>query len=216
MHDLVDRANVPLSVLADLGTSSVSLLGVVFLSGFLGRLVAEAEHGRPRASVREVLRSLPWSRLIRADFLVILLVVLGLVALVIPGLILLNLFAVVGPVIEIEHRAVSAALRRSAHLVRRHFWGVLVLATLPMLIAEELPSDVPKSHGLSAILTFLAVRVAAEGLVAAALGLVLVELCYRLIDVDRTPSAKARIAEEPGSPTPSAAPGSPLPPARTP
>ena len=51
-----------------------------------------------------MLRSLPWGSLILADLLVALIVVVGLVALIIPGLIAITLLAVVGPVIEIEHR----------------------------------------------------------------------------------------------------------------
>ena len=121
-HEFVDPANLALAISADLAASGVSLLGVVFLSGFLSQLVGEAGHGREHARVRDILRHLSWRRLILADLLVVLVVVIGLIALVIPGLILINLFAVVGPVVEIENRPVFAALRRSAHLVRQHFW----------------------------------------------------------------------------------------------
>ena len=110
------RPTCPLAIAADLAASGVSLLGVVFLSGFLSQLVGEAGHGREHARVRDILRHLSWRRLILADLLVVLLVVIGLIALVIPGLILINLFAVVGPVVEIENRPVFAALRRSARL----------------------------------------------------------------------------------------------------
>ena len=56
----------------------------------------------------------------------------GLLLLVIPGLILFNVLALVGPVIEVENRKVMAAIRRSIHLVRGHFWSVALLATLPV------------------------------------------------------------------------------------
>ncbi len=200
-HDLVDRTNPPAAILADLSASSVSVVGVVFLSGFLSKMVGEAEHGQPHAAVRDVLRTLPWRRLICADLLVVLLVVVGLVALVIPGLIAFNLFAVVGPVIEIEHQRVLAALRRSAHLVRQHFWGVLLLATLPVLIAGELPAALPDSADLGRILEFLAVHGVAEGLIEAALGLVLVELCYRLVELDRATPARTKEAGKPAPET---------------
>ena len=39
----------------------VSLLGLVFLAGFLSRLVS-AEHGAAQAGLGQVLRSLPWAR----------------------------------------------------------------------------------------------------------------------------------------------------------
>jgi hypothetical protein len=205
VDDLVDRANVPLSLLAGLSASGVSLLGPVFLSGFLGRLVGEAEDDKEgTTSVRRVLRTLPWGRLVLADVLVVLLVVIGLAALVIPGLAAINLFAVVGPVIEIENRPVIAALRRSAHLVRQHFWAVALLVTLPLAVASEMDSVAPKPVSVAAILEILAVRGIAEALAEAAIGLVLVELCYRLIALDRQPTAAEE--EEPGE-GPSAVPG---------
>jgi len=202
VDDFVDRANVPLSFLADLSASGVSLLGPVFLSGFLGRLVGEADSKEGTTSVRRVLRTLPWGRLVLADVLVVLLVVIGLAALVIPGLVAISLFAVVGPVIEIENRPVIAALRRSAHLVRQHFWAVALLATLP--VASEIDSVAPDPVNAGAILEILAVRELGEALAEAAIGLVLVELCYRLIALDRQPAAAER--EEPGE-GPPAAPG---------
>ncbi len=190
VDDLVDRANLPLSLLADLSASGVSLLGPVFLSGFLGRLVGEGEDGKESTtSVRRVLRTLPWGRLVLADVLVVLLVVVGLVALVIPGLVAINLCAVVGPVIEIENRPVIAALRRSAHLVRQHFWAVALLVTLPVTVASEIDSVAPDPISVAAVLEILAIRGIAEALAEAAIGLVLVELCYRLIALDRQPAA---------------------------
>jgi len=98
-----DQTSLPLSLLTALSASGVVLLGTVFLSGFLSRLVREVEGGSERASVWTVLRTLPWGRLIGADLLVGLLVVVGLIALVIPGLAAIVFFAVVGPVIEIEN-----------------------------------------------------------------------------------------------------------------
>ena len=200
-HDLTGRTDVPLRLFTALTSSGVSLLGTVFLSGFLGRLVGEAGHGRTGASVWQVARSLRWRRLIGADLLVVLVVVIGFLALVIPGLVAMTLFAVVGPVIEIENRRVIESLRRSARLVRRHFWTVALLATLPLLAASEIESIIPHPDGAGAILAALAVRGIAGGLAEAAIGLTLVELCYRLIALDRgtgragrTPAAERRPA----------------------
>jgi hypothetical protein len=184
--DFADRTSLPLSLLTALSASGVVLLGTVFLSGFLSRLVREVEGGSERASVWTVVRTLPWGRLIGADLLVGLLVVAGLIALVIPGLAAIVFFAVVGPVIEIENRPVIAALRRSAHLVRRHFWPVALLVVLPLAVATGIFDSVaPHPDSLWAVLEILAIRGLAEALVEAAIGLILVELCYRLIALDR-------------------------------
>ena len=98
-----------------------------------------------------MLRSLPWGALIRADLLVAAIIVLGVLALVIPGLIAMNLLAVVGPVIEIEERRPWAGLRRSAQLVRPHFWKVALIGTLPVLVASGLESALPDPEGRPAL-----------------------------------------------------------------
>ena len=118
----------------------------MFLAGFLSRLVS-AERGTGQVRLGEVLRSLPWGSLIAADLLAALIVVLGLVLLIIPGLIALNLLVVVGPAIEIEHRRAWAGLRRSAQLVRPHFWKVALIGTLPVLVANGLVVCAARSGG---------------------------------------------------------------------
>src|ERR1035438_1373574 len=94
---LLSRADLATALASSLSTSTVSLLGAVFLSGFLGRLVSTTEHGDTkhgdteqdahRTRIRDVLRSLPWGSLILADLLVTLIILVGLLALVVPGLI---------------------------------------------------------------------------------------------------------------------------------
>lgn len=187
--NLIDRSDVPLSVTGELIASALEILGSVFLSGFLCRIVGSAEHGQERASVGQVAKTLPWSRLIRADLLVVVLVVLGLIALVIPGLIAITLLAIVGPVIEIEGKPVRAALRRSAHLVRPKFWWVVLLATLPLALVSDVESLAPEPHGVGAALEALAIRGLGTAVLDAVIGLILVELCYRLIALDQMEGA---------------------------
>jgi hypothetical protein len=182
---LIDHFVKPTSLLPSLAgtiaTTGLSLLATVFISGVLCRIVGEVEHGQEHLTIRQIAKALPWVRLALADLLVVAIVVIGLLALVVPGLIAGNLLAVTGPVIEIEHRPVRAALRRSARLVRPHFWSVALLATVPVLVASGVESVVPEPHGVAEIVEAVAVRGLAEGLIEAAIGLILVELCYRLI-----------------------------------
>ena len=146
-NDLVDRTNLPLVLVTSISATGAATFGDVFLSGFLCRIVGDAEHGTlasQRPSIRQVAADLPWRRLIGADLMIALLVIIGLVALIIPGLIVITLFAVTGPVIEIERRPVFGALRRSAALARQHFWTVVLLGTLPLLLSDLLESQVPR------------------------------------------------------------------------
>ncbi|HUZ57068.1 MAG TPA: hypothetical protein VMU94_31700 [Streptosporangiaceae bacterium] len=189
VKDVVDRANLPVTLAADLSASGVTLLGTVFLSGFLSKLVGAGETGSDRPPVRKIVRTLPWGRLIGADLLVALIVLVGVIALVIPGLVAANLLAVVGPVIEIENKPVLAALRRSAHLVRQHFWTVALLVLVPVTVASEINTFAPEPRNVRSVLEILAVRGLGEGLAEAAIGLILVTLCRRLIALDRAPAA---------------------------
>jgi hypothetical protein len=186
VDELIDRADVSASAAGDLSASAVSVLGTVLLSGFLCRMVGETEHGQEPATVLQIVRHLPWWRLIRADLVVVVIVVTGIVALIIPGVVAFTLLAVIGPVIEIERSKVYAALRRSVHLTRQRFWTVALLATLPVVLASMIESFIPHPDDVTEILELLAVRGIGEGLIEAAIGLILAELCYRLIALDRT------------------------------
>ena len=154
------------------------------------------DRGQQPIAIREVLVTLPWRRLVAADLLVVLLVVAGLIALVIPGLVIANLLVLTGPVIEIEDRPVRRALRRSARLVRPYFWRVALLAMVPIILVSQLEVVGPEPTGAAEILETLAIRGVAAGIVEAAIGLILVQLCYRLIALDAaaTRAAAARPA----------------------
>ena len=197
---LLDRADVTEALVGALSTSTLSLLGAVFLSGFLCKLVSSTEHGSTEhgstehektgqaadgSRIRDVLRSLPWGSLILADLLATLIIVAGLVALIIPGLIAITLLAVVGPVIELEHRSALAGLRRCVHLVRPHFWRVAAFATVPLLVANGIVAFLPDPSGTTDVVTTLVVRSVGEGILESVVGLLLVELCYRLIAADQ-------------------------------
>jgi hypothetical protein len=191
----------PVSVVSGLAAAAIGMMGVVFLSGFLSQLVGQEGYGRPPAALRKVLRELPWRRLIVADLLVVVIVAIGTLALIVPGLIATNLLVVTGPVIEIEQRPVVPSLRRAAHLVRLHFWKVALIATLPVEVADQLTSRAPALHSVDSVLAVIAIRGVAEGLVEAALGLILAEVAYRLIQEDRD--------RVPGQPTSSPGPARP-------
>jgi uncharacterized membrane protein YhaH (DUF805 family) len=190
--EFASKTNLPLALFAQLSAQALSLLGAVFLSGFLSRLVGEKGGDPADASLRRVLRTLPWRRLIGADLLVSAIVLVGLIALIIPGLIAMTFFGLVGPAIEAEDHKIVAALRRSGHLVRGHFWVVALLVTLPVLLASELEALAPHLSDLVAVLKVLAIRGFAEGIAEAAIGLVVVKLTYRLIALDRQPTPPAK------------------------
>ena len=123
-----------------LGTASAlaiaSLIGEVLYSGVVAAIVL-ADRGGRRSTFGEVAGSLPYLRLIGVDLLYVAIVALGLLALVVPGLVALTWFALVGPVTKLEGAGVRAAFRRSRELVRgngRRVFGAL----LPIMIVQGL------------------------------------------------------------------------------
>jgi hypothetical protein len=109
------------------------LLGEVFYSGAVAVSLTHPAHEKP-PTILEVARRLDYRRLILVDIAYVALVIVGLVAFFIPGILVFVWFGLAGPVVELEGRPVIAALRRSASLVRHNFWLVfLVLAPVELL-----------------------------------------------------------------------------------
>jgi hypothetical protein len=193
VEHLIDPNNGAAWTTAELGTSAVSLLGTVFLSGLICRLTSATEAGGQLPGLGQVARSLPWGRLVLGDLAVVLIVLVGVLLLVIPGLIALTLLVLVGPVIEIEDRKVVAALRRSVRLVRSHYWRCFWLAGLPLILINEVEAVLPEPSGGGEIAEVLAIKGIAEGAVEAAISLVLVALAFRLIAMEKSARQAAAV-----------------------
>jgi hypothetical protein len=132
-----------LSDLASIGVAAAfavqaitSLLGEVFYAGAVALALAGGVEAKP-SSLRSVARRLAYWRLILVDLVFVLGTVVGLLALVVPGIIFFTWFALAGPVVELEGATVRAAFRRSRQLVKGHFWTVL-LVLLPITLVSEL------------------------------------------------------------------------------
>jgi hypothetical protein len=106
--------------------------------------------------------------------------IVGLVLLVVPGIVAYTYFSLIGPLITSEGLGIRAAFRRSARLVRGHFWLVLVLVTIPLGVEEALigiVEEIDIAHELAAVVLLQVVL--AVG-VTALVGLVAVTLAYEL------------------------------------
>lgn len=113
------------------------LLGEVFYTGAVAIALTHPRNadGRPPGTL-EVARMVNYGTLIAIDLIFGVLVALGFVAFFIPGVLLFVYLGLAAPVAEIEGHGVRAAISRSFHLVRGHFW--LVLAVLvPIEIASD-------------------------------------------------------------------------------
>jgi SNF family Na+-dependent transporter len=176
--DLVDDYPgllAPLLVIAGVAT-----FGTTFFAGLLDRIVGEEERGHPRRSLREVVRTLPYWRLIGADVLLSLGAVVALLLLVVPGLIFYTFFSLVGPAVVMEDRGIFDGFRRSVRLVRGHFWLTLLLVTLPILVEEDVVHGIVALVGDASPLLVFVVNALAGAAVGSVVALVEVTLAGRL------------------------------------
>jgi hypothetical protein len=124
------------AVLAVLLLVMTGLLGEIFYTGAVAIALTHPHDGE-QPSLREVAGSVRYGTLIAVDLVFGILVAIGAIAFVVPGLLVFVYLGLAAPIAEIEHRGVRAALGRSISLVRGHFWLVLAV-----LVPIEIASDV--------------------------------------------------------------------------
>lgn len=118
---------------------SLVLLFVVAIvyQGMVVSLVRDVQDGRRDSSVGDLLNSVTpvLGPLLVASVIYGVAVGLGFLALIVPGCILLTIWAVIAPAIVIERRDVFESFRRSRELVRGNGWPVFGVLIAAMLIA---------------------------------------------------------------------------------
>ncbi len=178
-----DRAavvTIPIGLLA----FAFDLFAEVFFAGLLERLVGQARYGAPEQGILRVLRTLPYRRLILADVVLTVLVLGGLFALIVPGVLIFTLLCLSGPIINIEGESALRSMRRSARLVRGRFWLTFILVTVPFWVADWIGTAVEEAVHGEPLVVDIGVRLVMMIVVAVCTGLVQVELAYRLIEAD--------------------------------
>jgi hypothetical protein len=123
------------AILALLLLVTTGLLGEIFYTGAVAIALTHPRDGE-QPSLREVAGSIRYGTLIAVDLIFGILVALGIVAFIVPGVLAFVYLGLAAPIVEIEHRGVRAALSRSVRLVRNHFWLVLAV-----LVPIEIVSD---------------------------------------------------------------------------
>lgn len=126
--------------------ASTALLGEVLFAGVVAAAVSEA-HGAKSHPLGELVRSIPYRRLIAIDLLFALGFAAGLILLVIPGLIFFGYYALAAPVAKIEGIGVRAAFARSRQLVRGRL-GLVLGVLIPVTLISEAASAAALSGGV--------------------------------------------------------------------
>ncbi|MFV2062231.1 MAG: hypothetical protein ACC726_01800 [Chloroflexota bacterium] len=128
-------------VIVILITLTIRLFGPVVYAGYLEAAVGHEYYHGQRVRLVAVLRSLPWIRLLVADVVLVVGTVVGLSFFVLPGLVWLTLFALVGPVIVQERQPVMASFRRTYQLSRQA-WKIIFVMVVLLLGAEKVIEEV--------------------------------------------------------------------------
>ena len=114
----------------------IQLAGPVVYAGYLDEAVGHEYFKGHRIHFRTVLRTLPWGRLVVADLVLIVGATVGLALFVVPGLIWLTLFALVGPVIVQERHGLVGGFARTLQLARAA-WPMILLLVVVLLVVEH-------------------------------------------------------------------------------
>jgi hypothetical protein len=149
--ELLDHVTGPLEVEvgAGIGVLSLSVLGEVFCAGLAEHLVRRRQLGLPAQSWWVSIGEIPFVRLGAVSVVVAVVVLGGLVAFIVPGLVAFAWLALATPLVGVEHRRVGAALRGSVSLVRGHFWSVATLTTatyIPEVLGDWVSEVIERSH----------------------------------------------------------------------
>lgn len=115
----------------------VSLAVGTLYQGMVVELVRDVQDGRRDSSVGDLMRSvLPvLGPLIGAGILAGIGIAVGFFLLIVPGLVLLTMWAVIAPAIVVERRGVFDAFGRSRQLVKGQGWPVFGTVVVAFLIA---------------------------------------------------------------------------------
>ncbi len=122
-------------VLAVAVITTTGLLGEIFFSGAIAMSLTHP-HGEGPPPLREIARRIKYGRLVLVDVAFVLIVATGLLLAAVPGILAFVFLSLAGPVVEIEDLTAAGALRRSAQLVRGHFWFVFWVV-VPIEVAGD-------------------------------------------------------------------------------
>jgi len=158
-----------------------TFIGDALLIGMLVALAADMEDGRGDAGIEQLAGAVRpvLGRLILVSVVAGVGILIGLVLLVIPGLILLTIWAVSHPVVMLEQPPNLRALGRSRDLVRGNAWPVFGVIFVPYILVLVI-NGAAGPHHLEGATTTFAVAVVVGTLIAPVRALLAASLYFEL------------------------------------
>lgn len=160
----------------------VTLVAHVLYTGYVVKLVQDVRDGRRDETPGELLSAAaPYiGTLILNGIVFGIAVAIGLFLLIIPGLILITIWAVVAPAIVVENQGAIDAFGRSRELVRGNGWnvfGVIVLAFLILIAVYIVASLIGAAIGdAGVVILSIIAGIVAEPVVALVAGILFFDL----------------------------------------
>jgi hypothetical protein len=187
------------SLLLTLIGAILNLIASILYEGMVVSLVRDVQDGRRDFSAGELYRQVTpvLGTLVGASILYGIAVGIGFVLLIVPGLILLTIWAMLAPAIVIEKRGVIEAFGRSRELVKGYGWpvfGVIIVAALITAIATLILLAIAAAIADGPILRII-LGLLASSVTAPITALVAGVLYYRLLQLKGDPGAVSSQSE---------------------
>lgn len=190
LDDALDQTDKGyLALVLWLAGSMMATLGTTFYAGLLDRVVGEWAAGDEPEPIGKVLRTLPYASLIVADVLIVALSAATYALAIIPGLAIYTLFAIAGPIINIDRVGPIKGMLESARLVRRHFFFVALMVTVPLTIEHTVLHAVKEYVFHDSLGRVFLLNGLAGVVIGSFVGLIEVNVAYALVTRDRAKTA---------------------------
>jgi ABC-type multidrug transport system fused ATPase/permease subunit len=186
---------------------AVSVVAATLYQGMVVGLVHDVQDGRRDSSVQDLIDA-AWPvvlPLIGVGILAGIAIGIGFLLLVIPGLILLTIWAVIAPVIVVERSGVMNSFGRSRELVRNNGWQVFgvifvvfIITAIASLVLGAIGASISDSLGMQIVVNLIA-----STLTAPIAALAAATIYFRLLAI-KGDAAAAGTPQPPAPPAPPA------------
>jgi hypothetical protein len=188
------RASPGLALIATL----IGLIATTLFTGMVVELVADVQDGRRDATPGQLLKAVTpvlWS-LFAVAVVADLGIVIGFLFILVPGLILMTIWAVAAPIVVLERPAGLGALSRSREIVRGNGWQVFAVILILWVLVAVVSAAVEIGADSAGTGVSIVVRVVVGVLTAPLPALAAAVLYFELLSV------RGEKAPRPGTPAP--------------